>query len=112
MLQEAGHECRLVKNELAEGTADEIVAFVAENSGAVLMSYDGDFKKIAPRIPDGQKRRFSKLSRIQLRMPEPNAVQRLKGVLDFIEYEWTVAQSKTDDRMQLVIGKAHLRTNR
>ena len=52
-IAECGCECQYIRDLIPDGSVDQLVAFVAEDSHTILLSHDGDFKKIAPRIPDG-----------------------------------------------------------
>lgn len=112
MLTAKGHQAEFIKDYVPPGSVDPVVATVSEELDAVLLSFDGDFERIAPRVPDGQKRRFRKLSRVWLRCNEPQAATRLEAVLDFIEAEFNVARASADSRMVLWIGSNYLRTNR
>jgi len=87
------------------------VASVAELNDAILVSFDRDFKTLAPRIGIGQ-RLFRRLSRIGFRCDEPQAAQRLKLALALIEFEWTTAQAASDKRMIIEIGPTYIRTVR
>jgi hypothetical protein len=84
---------------------------VAELNDAVLVSFDKDFKTLAPRIGVGQ-RRFRKLSRIGFRCGEPEAARRLGLALALIEFEWAAAQTTSDKRMIIEIGPTYIRTVR
>lgn len=111
-LERKGYEVRSILDYLAEGSPDELVADTAEKLGAVLISHDGDFKQIAPRVPDGQKTRFKKLSRIHLRVVEFNAASRIEFVFDFIEGEFSAARSRRDKRLHIQIGESYIRSER
>ena len=67
MLNEQGHKGEFIRDYVPPGSPDPVVATVSQELDAILVSFDGDFEVISPRIPDGQKRRFRKLSRIWLR---------------------------------------------
>ncbi len=107
-----GFETFYIRDLIPEGSVDPLVAFVAEDNSAVLVSSDGDFERIAPRIPDGQKRRFRSLSRISLRCTEYQAAQRIDSAFSFIEAEYAIAQERPDTRMILSIGNSYIRSER
>ena len=109
---ELGCVAEYIRDLVPEGSVDPLVAFVAEDFGAILVSHDGDFQRIAPRIPQGQKRRFRKLSRIQLRCAEHQASQRIEKTFDFIRSEFQIAQRSQDNRMILQIGSSFIRSDR
>ena len=112
MLIAQGHAARSVREYLVEGSADPLVAAVAEEIGAILVSIDGDFRKIAPRIPVGSRARFRRLSRIALQCSEPQAAKRMQEAMTLIEHEWAIAQKSRDKRMHIVIGNSVIRTHR
>src|SRR6266481_10105167 len=106
ILRSAGHEVILLRDSIAP---DSFVAAVAELHGAVLVSYDKDFRSLAPRIGVGQ-RRFRKLSRIGFKCSEPHSARRLESALSLIEHEWSLAQSAPDKRIMIEIGPTYIRT--
>lgn len=112
VFREHGHEVILLRDILPTDSPDPLVATVSENQGAVLVSHDGDFKYIAPRIPVGARTRFSKLSRIHLQCPEPQAAKRVREAMSLIEAEYDIAQSSPDSRMILGISKQVIKTHR
>lgn len=112
MLRTAGHEVIFLREVIAPNCPDPIVAAISEAQGAILVSLDSDFRSIAPRVGDGNKKRFRKLSRIGLRCSEPQAAARLRTALSLIEHEWDVALRSTDKRMILDVGSSWIRTVR
>lgn len=111
-LRSLANEVEYIRDLLPEGSVDPLVAFVAEDHSAILVSFDGDFQKIAPRIPDGQKSRFKKLSRIWLRCNEYQAAQRLEKAFGLISSEFELAAENRDSRMQIWVGNSYIRTER
>jgi predicted nuclease of predicted toxin-antitoxin system len=111
VLSEAGHEVILLRDILPTNSADPLVASVAEINGAILVSFDRDFKALAPRIGIGQQR-FRRLRRIGFRCAEPEAAHRIQVALALIEFEWETAQSASDKRMIVEIGPTYIRTVR
>jgi predicted nuclease of predicted toxin-antitoxin system len=110
VLRNAGYEVILLRDSIAPDSPDSFVAAVAELHGAILVSYDKDFRSLAPRIGVGQ-RRF-RLSRIGFKCSEPHAARRLESALSLIEHEWTLAQSAPDKRIMIEIGPTYIRTIR
>ena len=86
-----GHEVILARDIFLEQTPDQIVATVAENMDAILVSNDYDYRQIAPRIPMGRAR-YQRLSRIHLRCGEPQAANRMLAAMSFVEHEYQLAQ--------------------
>mgnify|MGYP003136584698 CR=1 FL=1 len=111
-LESTGYAVEFVRDLVPAGSVDPLVAFVAEDNAAILVSHDGDFQKIAPRIPNGQKARFKKLSRIWLRCNEYQSASRLEKAFTIIEHEFDIATNSADMRMQIWIGNSYIRTER
>jgi predicted nuclease of predicted toxin-antitoxin system len=112
VFEEHGHEVIFLRDILPTDTPDQVVADVSETEGAILVTCDKDFKRIAPRIPLGQRQRFQRLSRISLDCPEPQAANRVRAAMSFVEAEYAIAQAANDPRMIVSIGKQVMRTHR
>jgi hypothetical protein len=96
---------------LPTDSPDRLVAAVSENEGAVLLTSMGIFAStLLHIIPLGARARFRKLSHIRLECPEPQAANRLKAAMSFIEAEHALALERPDKRMILSIGINVLRT--
>ena len=107
----AGHEVVLLRERIAPNTPDPLVAAVAEVSGAILVSLDSDFKKLANRVGVGPKR-FRTLSRIGLQCRESRAASRVTEAMSLLQHEWALCQTTTDRRLFVVIGDSYIRTVR
>jgi hypothetical protein len=112
VLRDAGHEVILLRERIAQDSPDPLVAAVSEMNDAVLVSLDSDFKRLAPRVPIGQRQRFRKLSRIGLRCKAPQCAQRMKVCLSLVVHEWMEAQRSADKRMIVDIGQSYVRSIR
>jgi predicted nuclease of predicted toxin-antitoxin system len=112
VFEEHGHEVIFLRDILPTDSPDQVVADVSETEGAVLVSCDRDFRRIAPRIPEGQRRRFARLSRISLECSEPQAANRVRVAMSFIEAEYAIAQEANDPRMIVTISTQVMRTHR
>src|SRR2546426_3666600 len=110
MLNGQGHKAEFIRDYVPPGSPDPVVATVSQELEAILLSFDGDFEVISPRIPKGQRKRFRKLSRIWMRCGEPQAAKRLQSVLAFVADEY--ALTKPNAPMRLTIGLSYLRTDR
>jgi Domain of unknown function (DUF5615) len=75
-----GHEVIRLRDILPTSSPDPIVATVAEVNDAILVSFDKDFKALAPRIGIGRQR-FRKLSRVAFRCREPAAARRISAAI-------------------------------
>jgi len=100
-----------LRKVIAPDSPDPLVAAVSEMNGAILVSLDSDFKKLAPRAGVG-RRRFQKLSRIGLKCDEPKAAQRMKISLSLIQHEWDLAQRNSDKRIIIEITNTGIKTIR
>lgn len=89
-----------------------MVAKVAQDAGAILISHDSDYKKIAPRIAVGARNRFRKLSKVHLDIEHARATDRLAAAMALIEFEWEAAQHRADKRLHVSVGLSVIRTHR
>jgi predicted nuclease of predicted toxin-antitoxin system len=112
VLSEAGHTVVWTRDITGQGAPDIVVATVAEEQNATLVSHDKDFKKIAPLIPDGQKARFRKLSIVRLMCEKPRSAQRLAAVLRYIEFDYERRADFGDKRSIIEVKKANITFNR
>jgi predicted nuclease of predicted toxin-antitoxin system len=112
MLLGHGHTAVFIRDYVPPGSPDPLVATVAEQLNAVLISFDGDFQHIAPRVPQGQRARYRSLSRIWMRCFEPDGAERLEQALSLVEAEFMLAQQKADRRMLMWVASSYLRTDR
>jgi predicted nuclease of predicted toxin-antitoxin system len=112
MLIRHGHTAVYIRDYVPPGSPDPLVATVAQELNAVLISFDGDFQHIAPRIPQGQRARFRTLSRIWMRCYEPDGADRLEQALSLVESEFALAEQRADKRMLMWVGGSYLRTDR
>ena len=110
-LESYGHQVSFVTYIMPTGSADPIVATVSEELAAVLVSLDGDFEKIAPRVAIS-RRRFRRLSRVWLRCNEPQAASRMESAISLIESEFELAQTRSDRRMIIWLGNSYIRIQR
>jgi hypothetical protein len=97
---------------LPTDSPDPLVAKVAQDSDSILLTHDGDFKTVAPRVPKGERARFRKLSKVHLACPHANAEKRLAAAIALVEFEWTGAQGRADKRLHMVIQPNVLKTHR
>ena len=108
-LRRLGHTCDFSRDLIPADAADPVVAVAAEQLGAILISHDRDFKTIAPRVAEGQKARYKRLSRIALECPEAMAAARLEELMPIIEMTWQLQQTKSDKRMIFHITRTTFR---
>lgn len=111
-LESRGYIVERLRDKLPITATDPVVAKYAEQTDAILISHDRDFNKIAPRIPRGGRARFRKLSRIHLACDYPGSEKRIAAAMSLIEFEWNIAQARSDKRMQIIIQQAGIKTLR
>lgn len=111
-LEARGHTVTRLRDVLPTDTPDPIVAKVAQDSDCILLTHDGDFKVVAPRVPKGARARFKKLSRIHLACPQVRGAERLAAAIALVEFEWTAAQERRDKRLHMVIQRDVIKTHR
>ena len=112
VFESRGHAVLRLRDITDPNAPDLLVAAISEIEEAVLVSADGDFRKIAPRVPDGQRRRFRKLSRITLQCNAAQSAQRVSEAMTLIEAEYEMARGRADPRMIITIGNSYIRTER
>ena len=93
LLEERGHTVTRLGEAIPPDSPDPLVALTAERDNSILISHDGDFNAIAPRIPKGHRQRFRKLSRIHMNCKKPRSAERLSAALSLLEFEWAAAQT-------------------
>jgi predicted nuclease of predicted toxin-antitoxin system len=109
MLEARGHRVGWIRDFVPPGSPDPLVATISEDLQAILVSFDGDFRRIAPRVHRGQRARFRKLCRVWMKCSEPQATKRLEYALPFIAAEYQLA---LPGRIIIQIGASYLRTDR
>ena len=80
-LIERGHDVARVREIMAVDAKDPVVAEAAMRAGRILVSWDRDFNH--QRF---MQERFAALSRIGFSCPEPVGADRLRTVMDLIEF--------------------------
>lgn len=106
MLANRGHSASSIRDFVAQGAPDQFVAAVVQHESAVLISHDKDFKKIAPRVPDGQRQRFRRLSIVRMRCEKPRSAERLQAAISLVEFEFSERQRMPDRRMIVEVSKS------
>lgn len=85
---------------------------MAQDNDCILITHDGDFKKVAPRVPVGERRRFRNLSKIHLACNPTKASKRLADAMTLVEFEWESAQARADKRVHIVVQPTLMKTLR
>lgn len=112
MLGDRGHTVASIREYVAQGAPDQVVAAVTEYESAVLVSHDKHFRKIAPRVPDGQRSRFRRLSIVRMQCEKPRSAERLRTAISLIEFEFEERRRMPDRRMIVDVGKQTITIHR
>ena len=99
MLIGLGHEAFRITNFVSEGSPDPLVARVAEDAGAILVSHDRDFRQYSSRRMDGQRPRFPRLCVIHMQCNPPRIAERLRACMQLVEVEYAARQQMHDPRL-------------
>lgn len=109
LFRDRGHEVHLVRERLAAGTPDPVVAVIGDRLSAIVVSWDRDFQRLVSRIPHGNRTRFRKLGRISFKCNETQGRTLLEKWIDFIELHYEKCQTEPDFRMIVEIQGAALK---
>jgi hypothetical protein len=112
MLSQNGHIAKFIREYIPEGSPDALVATIAQEIKATLISFDGDFERIAPRVPKGARQRFKRLSRIWMQCSEYQAAKRLELALSLIMAEHDLAIHRPDVRVMIWVASGYIKTIR
>src|SRR5687768_11758671 len=110
-LVDRNHDVVRVPDILAEGSPDQLVATAAMQEERVLVSHDGDMKRIERKISEAHRDRYPTLSRLMLCLPEPRAAPRMVLFLPVIELEFELAVL-AGQPMMFEIGERRVRIHR
>jgi predicted nuclease of predicted toxin-antitoxin system len=94
-----GHEVQFVRDVLAAGTPDPVVAKLGDRLAAIVVTWDRDFDALVKRVPDGNKGAFRRLGRITFRCSEPNGRRLLDKWIGMIELHYANSRNDRDFRM-------------
>lgn len=101
-----------VRDKFASGSPDEVVAVGGNVMGAVIITWDRDFKKLIRRMPKGTHRALKNLGRISFCCSEPLGRKRIEELIDSIEFEYTQVQRFPDRRLIMQISETSFTVSR
>lgn len=101
----------LLREQLARGSADQLVCAASIALDAILIALDGDMKKIMRENGMGSGE-FKRLSLVKLSCSEPDAAERLKYALSLIEHEWRIPKENNQRKIFIEKGSSFIKTNR
>ena len=108
---EHGHAVTYMQDVMARGSADPLVAEVAQRNAAILVAIDRDMRQLAKDRGIGSQR-FKRLHLLQFRCTAVQSVARVREAYSLIEHEWALAQTKDARRFWVEIGDSYIRTHR
>ena len=73
--------------------------------GAIVVTWDSDFRTLIQRVPAGARTQLRRVSRIRFRCPENEGRARLEALMPSIEFEYRQARKTPDKRLLMVISK-------
>jgi len=100
-----------MQDVMARGSADLLVAEIAQRNSAILVAVDKDMRQLARRHGIGSER-FKRLDLLQFRCSEPRAINRTSEAASLIESEWDVSCGKIARRFWVEVGDNYIRTHR
>lgn len=111
-LRDRGHDVRLVRDLFPAGTPDPVIAALGDELRAIVVTWDPDFRRIAARVPVGERQRFRRLGRISFRCNEASGKRRIEELIDSIEFEYDLVQKRGDKRLLVEITETTFRVIR
>jgi len=97
-----GHEIHFVRDL----TPDPVIGRIGDRLSAIIVTWDRDFRQIAPRIPVGHKERFRRLGRISYQCDEVHGLALTERWIESIEFHYAQAQMQPDMRMIVVVQES------
>jgi hypothetical protein len=103
-LRDRGHEVFPVGEYLTKGSPDQLLIAAAEREGMVVITFDRDFKRLVKQLPRGSRGRFERgTGRISLTLEEPQALGRIRDLIETIEFLYRQA-NRSGNRFVLQIS--------
>jgi hypothetical protein len=107
-LEERGHQVVHVRDILPRGTADQIVALVADEQGSIIVTWNAkDFERLVRQVPEGGRQRFRSASRLTFKCNEAHGLRLITEHISWIEFEWAEARRRPNPRVMLEIGESY-----
>jgi hypothetical protein len=94
-----GYTAYLVRDRFGAGTPDRVIARAASEMGAVVVTYDRDYRQLAGWTTKPPNTRYPGMGLIVLSGPEPMGVDLVRRFLPMIEAAWDLVQGTSDPRL-------------
>jgi predicted nuclease of predicted toxin-antitoxin system len=101
-----GHSVQYVRDLLPPSTPDPVIAQIGDRLSAIVVTWDRDFRKVASRVPAGNRTKFRRLGRISFQCKEPRGVPLLELWIESIEFHYQQALKRRDFRMIVQIQES------
>jgi predicted nuclease of predicted toxin-antitoxin system len=101
-----GHAIAYVRDVLAAGIPDPVIAKVGDRLSAIIVTWDRDFNKVVSRIPFGNRNMFRRLGRISFQCNETRGLSLLTRWIDSVEFHYEQALIHSDFRMIVQIQES------
>src|SRR6266851_2221363 len=103
-----GHEIILVVDLALNASPDHLIGVTGDRLGAIVVTWDQDFRTIAARVSKEGSGRLRRLSRINFRCREPQGAVRADQVIEEIEAMYEIALRKSDKRFLVEIKERNV----
>lgn len=88
-LSRAGFQCFKVREIAAANAPDQLIAFVAETEGLVIITHDRDYRVLSRLIPAGFRHKVREgAGVVHLTVKESQALNRLLECIAYIEFAY------------------------
>jgi hypothetical protein len=104
VIRQRGHRVTFARDELLPTAPDEEIAKLADDLGAVVLTWDKDFSRLISRTFFGSPpphRHAGRISFVGCRYEIGR--RRLERYIELIELEWALAQRRRDRRLIVTI---------
>jgi predicted nuclease of predicted toxin-antitoxin system len=101
-----GHAIHHVRDLFPNSTPDPVIAKIGDRLSAIIVTWDKDFKKIAARIPLGNRQQFRRLGRISYQCNEVRGIALTERWIETIEFHYDQALKRQDLRMIVQIQES------
>lgn len=101
-----GHMVHYVRDLFPNSTPDPVIAKIGDRLSAVVVTWDKDFRKLANRIPEGNRERFRRLGRISYQCNEVRGLALTERWIETMEFHYDQALKRSDLRMIVQIQES------
>ena len=105
IFEERGHIVEVVGQGFPGGSPDRSILAAADKVGAVILSSDTDWQSLIRSVGDSKRRgQFRKAGRVLLNCPHNVAIERVRDLIETIEFEHRIAQSRGHQLIMRITG--------